>query len=135
MKIFFFFLFYFFFLVQKNTLSLIKSNIGKVKKKSLESTQKSSYPRKKNIKPQNNISLIVGLRVLTCTVGLVFTLISCSADTDTLILSCWQTELRTLAILGFACIGICISNKIKAIKTRVFMIIDVHWGITKMNIS
>lgn len=135
MKIFFF-PFLFFFLcrkIRKNTL--IKSNIGKVKKKSFESTQKSSYPRKKNIKPQNNISLIVGLRVLTCTVGLVFTLISCSADTDTLILSCWQTELRTLAILGFACIGICISNKIKAIKTRVFMIIDVYRGITKMNIS
>lgn len=122
--------------MQKNTEKYTyKIKHWKSKKKSLESTQKSSYPRKKNIKPQNNISLIVGLRVLTCTVGLVFTLISCSADTDTLILSCWQTELRTLAILGFACIGICISNKIKAIKTRVFMIIDVHWGITKMNIS
>lgn len=52
-KIFSFLIFFF---VQKKTL--IKSNIGKVKKKSLESTQKSSYPRKKNIKPQNNISLI-----------------------------------------------------------------------------
>lgn len=62
MKIFFF-PFLFFFLcrkIRKNTL--IKSNIGKVKKKSFESTQKSSYPRKKNIKPQNNISLIVSLR-------------------------------------------------------------------------
>lgn len=54
-----FFLFYFFFCAEKYTY---KIKHWKSKKKSLESTQKSSYPRKKNIKPQNNISLIVSLR-------------------------------------------------------------------------
>lgn len=70
--------------------------------------------------PNNNCTTTGYIKAPTNTVCIVCALISGSADTQALVVSCGQTQLGAVAILGLTCIRIC------PLKQNIYILYHFH---------